>query len=83
VFSLLQRTSKILIDGGLSARQMVLRLEQCGVMAEQVDGVLLTHKQGDHIFGPEVVCRKFAVPIYCKAWSLLPTDAMATRRLLQ
>src|SRR4051812_41252003 len=55
---------KILVDGGLSARQLVLRLEQCGVAPEQLDGVLLTHEHGDHICGLDVLCRKFHVPIY-------------------
>ena len=55
---------KILVDGGLSARQLVLRLEQCGVTPDQLDGVLLTHEHGDHICGLEVLCRKFQVPIY-------------------
>ena len=54
----------ILVDGGLSARQLTLRLEQCGVTPEQLDGVLLTHEHGDHICGLEVLCRKFRVPIY-------------------
>jgi len=58
---------KILIDGGLSARQIVLRLEQCGVTPEQLDGVLLTHEHGDHVCGLDVLCRKFAVPIYANA----------------
>src|SRR5947208_4616070 len=58
---------KILIDGGLSARQIVLRLEQCGVVAEQVDGVLLTHEHGEHVCGLEVLCRKFDLPIYANA----------------
>ena len=58
---------RILVDGGLSARQLVLRLEQCGVTPEQLDGVLLTHEHGDHVCGLEVLCRRFAVPIYCNA----------------
>jgi phosphoribosyl 1,2-cyclic phosphodiesterase len=58
---------KVLIDGGLSARQLVLRLEQCGVRPEQLDGVLLTHEHGDHICGLEVLCRKLQVPIYANA----------------
>ena len=58
---------KILVDGGLSARQLVLRLAQCGVTPDQVDGVLLTHEHGDHVCGLEVLCRKFDVPIYCNA----------------
>src|SRR3954453_7904145 len=57
----------VLIDGGLSARQLALRLEQCGVMPAQLDGVLLTHEHGDHVCGLEVLCRKFAVPVYCNA----------------
>src|SRR6266540_2036162 len=58
---------KILIDGGLSARQLVLRLAQCGVMPSQLDGILLTHEHGDHVCGLEVLCRKLEVPIYCNA----------------
>jgi phosphoribosyl 1,2-cyclic phosphodiesterase len=56
---------KILVDGGLSARQLVLRLDHCGVTPEQLDGVLLTHEHGDHVCGLEILCRKFDVPIYC------------------
>lgn len=58
---------RILIDGGLSARQIVVRLEQCGVAPEQIDGVLLTHEHGDHVCGLEVLCRRFHVPIYANA----------------
>src|SRR5437868_14639496 len=58
---------KILIDGGLSARQIVLRLEQCGVLPEQLDGVLLTHEHGDHVCGLEVLCRKLEIPIYANS----------------
>ena len=58
---------RLLVDGGLSARQLVRRLESCGVKPEQLDGVLLTHEHGDHVCGLEVLCRKFHVPIYCNA----------------
>ena len=58
---------RLLVDGGLSARQLVLRLEQCGVTPNQIDGVLLTHEHGDHVCGLEVLCRKFRIPIYCNS----------------
>ena len=58
---------KILVDGGLSARQLVLRLAQCGVTPDQLDGVLLTHEHGDHVCGLEVLCRKLDLPIYANA----------------
>ncbi|MEO6971782.1 MAG: MBL fold metallo-hydrolase [Chthoniobacterales bacterium] len=58
---------RLLIDGGLSARQLVLRLGQCGITPNDLDGVLLTHEHGDHVSGLEVLCRKFAIPIFCNA----------------
>jgi phosphoribosyl 1,2-cyclic phosphodiesterase len=65
---------RVLVDAGLSARQMVHRLEQIGVGPEQLDGILLTHEHGDHCAGLEVLCRRFAsVPIYCNA---LTADAL-------
>jgi phosphoribosyl 1,2-cyclic phosphodiesterase len=45
----------------------MLRLEQCGVTPDQLDGVLLTHEHGDHVCGLEVLCRKFDIPIYANA----------------
>jgi phosphoribosyl 1,2-cyclic phosphodiesterase len=71
---------KILVDGGLSARQLALRLEQCGVTLEQLDGVLLTHEHTDHICGLEVLCRKFDLPIYCNR---LTADALRCNGLLE
>ncbi|MDQ3545917.1 MAG: MBL fold metallo-hydrolase [Verrucomicrobiota bacterium] len=58
---------RLLVDGGLSARQLVRRLELCGVKPNELDGVLLTHEHGDHVCGLEVLCRKFQIPIFCNA----------------
>ena len=58
---------KLLIDGGLSARQIATRLETAGIHPLDLDGILLTHEHIDHVGGLEVLCKKFALPIYCNA----------------
>lgn len=55
---------RLLVDGGLSARQIAARLEIAGVAPESLDGILITHEHGDHAGGLEVFCKKFSVPIY-------------------
>ena len=57
--------TRLLIDGGLSARQMLLRLQVCGVNPIEIDGILLTHEHSDHAGGIDVWCKQFATPVYC------------------
>ena len=55
-----------LVDAGLSAKQICLRLEAAGLNVEKLCGVVLTHEHGDHVRGLDVLCRKFPeVPVYC------------------
>jgi phosphoribosyl 1,2-cyclic phosphodiesterase len=55
----------ILIDAGISARQIGVRLEACGYSTEDLDAILLTHEHKDHTGGLEVFCRKSRAPIVC------------------
>ena len=57
--------ARLLLDGGLSARQMVERLKLCGVNPLEIDGILLSHEHGDHVCGLDVWCKQFGTPIYC------------------
>ncbi|MEM8955332.1 MAG: MBL fold metallo-hydrolase [Verrucomicrobiota bacterium] len=54
-----------LLDAGLSAKQIRLRLARVGLAPEDLDGILLTHEHGDHTRGIDVLCRHEQVPIYC------------------
>lgn len=55
----------LLIDAGLSARQIVQRLEAVGLSLDAVNGILLSHEHGDHTRGMEILCRKHAIPLMC------------------
>jgi phosphoribosyl 1,2-cyclic phosphodiesterase len=56
---------RLLVDAGLSARQIALRLAQCGVTPQQIDGILLTHEHQDHACGIDVWFKQYSTPIYC------------------
>lgn len=56
--------TRILVDAGLSARQLCKRLEMLGVEADSLTAILLTHEHSDHTCGLDVFCRKRDIPIY-------------------
>ena len=68
--------SRVLIDGGLSARQITLRLAELGVDPSQLDGILVTHEHCDHIQGLEVLLKKFDIPLYANS---LTAEAMGEK----
>lgn len=58
-------TSRVLVDGGLSARQITQRLASVGVQASEIDAILITHEHCDHVQGIRVFTKNTQVPIYC------------------
>jgi len=63
-FYVLHKDSAILVDIGISCKQVVERLASLGENAEKVKGVFITHEHTDHIKGADVFARKFNVPIF-------------------
>ena len=55
---------RLMIDAGLSAKQLTLRLELLGIDPASLDGILLTHEHGDHVRGLKVFLKKHPVPVF-------------------
>ncbi len=60
-------TTRILVDAGLSAKQLCLRMEARGIDPSSLSGIMLTHEHGDHVRGLDVFLRKHRVPIFATA----------------
>jgi phosphoribosyl 1,2-cyclic phosphodiesterase len=59
-----QAGTKIMIDAGLSAREIESRLNRLGTSLEDLDALLITHSHSDHVRGAGIISRRYAVPVY-------------------
>jgi phosphoribosyl 1,2-cyclic phosphodiesterase len=54
----------VLVDAGLSARELLKRLSDVGVSSEDLDGILITHEHSDHAGGLRVLLNTVHCPVY-------------------
>ena len=66
--------TRFLVDAGLTARQIGLRLESIGRTLADIDALLLTHEHTDHTRGLNVLAKKLRLPVYTNR---LTRDALA------
>jgi len=57
-------TTKVLVDAGMSSREILRRLAEVGVDHSRLDGILLTHEHGDHAGGLRVLMSAVNCPVY-------------------
>lgn len=63
-FLIRNHEASILIDAGLSGKQIVQRLKCAGVDPSCLKAILVSHAHMDHIKGVGVLSRKFKVPVF-------------------
>ncbi len=56
--------TRILVDAGLSCRELFRRMRLAGEEPEKLDAILVTHEHQDHINGLAVTARKLGIPVY-------------------
>jgi phosphoribosyl 1,2-cyclic phosphodiesterase len=61
------KETKILIDAGISGKQIKLRLDQIGVDISEINAVLITHEHLDHIEGLKVLSNKYNIPVFANS----------------
>jgi phosphoribosyl 1,2-cyclic phosphodiesterase len=56
--------TRILVDAGLSCRELLKRLQMANEDPAALDALLITHEHQDHVQGVAVLARKLGVPVY-------------------
>lgn len=56
--------TNVLVDAGLSAREIIRRMATMGISSESLDGILITHEHTDHIGGLRVMLSTATCPVY-------------------
>ncbi len=57
-------TTRILVDAGLSCRELLKRMHVANEDPAAIDALLITHEHQDHVQGLAVLARKLGVPVY-------------------
>jgi phosphoribosyl 1,2-cyclic phosphodiesterase len=56
--------AKILVDAGISCREIVKRMRATGEDPRTLSAILITHEHADHVHGLAVLARKFQLPVF-------------------
>ncbi len=83
-------STRILVDAGMSCRELMKRMAQVGEDPEALDAILITHEHLDHVAGLSVLARKLKIPVFFtesthRAWvrMLTPRTTMSYAKWLE
>lgn len=65
--------TRLLVDAGLSGKEITAALQQIGVLPETLSGILVSHEHADHVRGIGVLARKYRLPVYAnyRTWQAM------------
>jgi phosphoribosyl 1,2-cyclic phosphodiesterase len=83
-------STRILVDAGMSCKELMRRMAQVGEDPESLDAILITHEHLDHVAGLSVLARRLRIPVFFteqthRAWvrMLTPRSTMSYAKWLE
>jgi phosphoribosyl 1,2-cyclic phosphodiesterase len=83
-------STRILVDAGMSCRELMRRMAQVGEDPAALDAILITHEHLDHVAGLSVLARRLKIPVFFtesthRAWvrMLTPRTTMSYAKWLE
>lgn len=70
----------LLIDAGVSCRELIKRAEILGINLHEIDGILVTHEHTDHIRGVEQLVKRFGIPVFITRSTLAHAHLLLDKR---
>jgi phosphoribosyl 1,2-cyclic phosphodiesterase len=52
----------VLVDAGISAKQILLRIHEAGLDVSKIRGIFISHEHTDHTCGIRVLCKRLGIP---------------------
>src|SRR5271167_2512714 len=56
--------TRVLVDAGLSCRELLRRMATAGEDPSALDAILITHEHQDHVAGVAVLARRLRIPVF-------------------
>jgi phosphoribosyl 1,2-cyclic phosphodiesterase len=56
--------TRVLVDAGLSCRELLRRMALAGEPTDSLDAILITHEHIDHVAGLAVLARRLRIPVF-------------------
>ena len=56
--------TRVLVDAGLSCRELLRRMSQAGEDTAKLDAILITHEHQDHVAGLATLARRLRIPVF-------------------
>lgn len=67
----------ILVDAGISCREIERRMDRLGLSMKKVSALFITHEHIDHVRGMRVLAKKYQIPVYSTSGTLKPNHLPA------